>query len=410
MVYFNEQDAYMRVGYNNAQKEYRVVDVKYNSVTGEENGYHYFIMKGDNPSFITKKSEGEEYIPDHLLWVWDKDKKSELPYITDDPDFNEKSLLLVDYYKAVEAKDLNDQYLRQFFGSKEKQFEQLRKMYTSVTNNNNNNNNNTNNNNNNNNNNTNTNAGGKPKLHLLLAVNSEIPDIGQSCATDQRTMEREFRDIAKALNINMEKYEVNGEKFTKQNLEKTLNAFKPAPNDIVVFYYSGHGFRWSDQTDKYPQLDFRYSSYTRLDENTTVALSDVYNTLNKKGARLNLILSDCCNSDVGRNQMTSTNFMGARAFQGAEVQKLRDLFLNNKGNVMITGSSPGEYSWCNASGGFMTLSFVQALKEEIGYMSNEAPSWYDIVTNTTKSTQYKAKSCSDCQPQNPVNFTKVGKL
>jgi hypothetical protein len=87
LVYFNEQDAYMRIGYNNTQKQYRVVNVKYTSITGEENGYHYFIMKGESPSFITQKTEGEEYNPDHLLWVWDKDKKSELPYITDDPDF-----------------------------------------------------------------------------------------------------------------------------------------------------------------------------------------------------------------------------------------------------------------------------------------------------------------------------------
>jgi len=40
LVYFNEEDAYMRVGYT-YNGQYNVVDVKYQSVTGEEDGYNY---------------------------------------------------------------------------------------------------------------------------------------------------------------------------------------------------------------------------------------------------------------------------------------------------------------------------------------------------------------------------------
>jgi hypothetical protein len=161
---------------------------------------------------------------------------------------------------------------------------------------------------------------------------------------------------------------------------------------VLVFYYSGHGFRWSDQTDPYPMLDMRYSDYTKIGNNTSIALSELSKYLSGKGARLNLILSDCCNSDVGRNQLTNTTFMAGRSFQGAEVEKLKSLFLSARGTLIMTGSSPGEYSWCNINGGFFTLSFIQALKEEIGYMREGKPSWEQIAQTAAKATKNKAAS------------------
>jgi hypothetical protein len=240
-----------------------------------------------------------------------------------------------------------------------------------------------------------------------MVVNTEIPDIGQSCAVDQRTIETEFREISKAVGMPFKKYTVNGESFTKANVEKALKEMSVGSSDVVVFYYSGHGYRFSDQTDQYPQLDMRYSEYTQLSENTALSLSQVYHSIVGKGGRLNLVMSDCCNSDVGRNQFTSTTFMASRSFQGAEISKLKKLFLDSNGTLMFTGSSPGQYSWCNSNGGFFTLSFLQSLKEEIGYMRTEAPSWQKIIQNTNKNTNYKIKNCNGCQTQTPLHYIKI---
>jgi hypothetical protein len=151
----------------------------------------------------------------------------------------------------------------------------------------------------------------------------------------------------------------------------------------------------------------RYSEYTQLSENTTLSLSQVYNSIVGKGGRLNLVMSDCCNSDVGRNQFTSTTFMASRSFQGAEISKLKKLFLDSNGTLIFTGSSPGQYAWCNSNGGFFTLSFLQSLKEEIGYMRTEAPSWQKIIQNTNKNTNYKIKNCNGCQTQTPLHYIKI---
>ncbi|NJL13437.1 MAG: caspase family protein [Microscillaceae bacterium] len=385
MVYFNEQEAYMRVGYTYEQ-DYNVVNVKYTTLTGVEEGYNYLVMVGQDPSFITD-SPDYEYNPDHFIWVWNEDNGNELPYVTDDPEFNEDRLILCKSFREINPDELTESYLNQFFAKSEPDFSALMRLRTGAeqveTH-------------------TQPSLATNAKMHLVLLVNTEIPDIGQSCGADQRTVEVEFREIARAMDIPFEKYVVNGEKFTKANAENALRGLQVGNNDVVVFYYSGHGFRWSDQTDKFPQLDMRFSEYTPLSASTSLALSDVGRLLSSKGARLNLLLSDCCNSDIGRNQLTNTTFMTARSFQGAEIAKLKKLFINSKGTLLFAGSSPGEFAWCNLSGGFFTLSFIQALKEEIGYLRNENPSWEHIVQNTVRSTQYKVQNCNGCQPQKPT--------
>jgi len=396
LVYFNEQDAYMRVGYT-YQNKYNVVNVKYQSIIEEEDGYNYFIMVGSEPTFITAATKGAVYNPDHFIWMWNEEESHSEPYVTDDPHFNEENILLADSYREITASELNQTYLRQFFGSEETQYKALLRMNAANTNTQTTTNTNTS---------TQTDAS-KSTLHLLMVVNTEIPDIGQSCAVDQRTIETEFREISKAVGMPFKKYTVNGESFTKANVEKALKEMSVGSSDVVVFYYSGHGYRFSDQTDQYPQLDMRYSEYTQLSENTTLSLSQVYNSIVGKGGRLNLVMSDCCNSDVGRNQFTSTTFMASRSFQGAEISKLKKLFLDSNGTLIFTGSSPGQYAWCNSNGGFFTLSFLQSLKEEIGYMRTEAPSWQKIIQNTNKNTNYKIKNCNGCQTQTPLHYIKI---
>jgi hypothetical protein len=54
--------------------------------------------------------------------------------------------------------------------------------------------------------------------------------------------------------------EISGAKFGKANVEAALDNLKPGLNDIVIFYYSGHGYSNDQQSTKlYPQFDLRQS-------------------------------------------------------------------------------------------------------------------------------------------------------
>lgn len=403
MVYFNEKECYMRIAYT-VDKKYNVVNVDYTSSNVTEDKINYFIMAGSNPTFITAKAnEKDAYNPDTFIWEFsEKDNNDDkdvdnLPYTSDDPDFKPESFRKVDSYTEVKANQLNDVYLKQFFRTDEPQYKLLKQIWTDTQ---------TNTNTSTNTNTTTTTTSNKDiKLHLIMVANSLIGDIGESCATDSRVMMNEFDGIAESLGIKLEKYLINDKNFTKQNINNTLDKINPASNDIVIFAYSGHGFRWSDQKDKYPQMALTYNNYQKLSNETSMGLSEVYNKLTKKGARLNLVFGDCCNSDVGVNQFIESNSLSSRSNISLKKEKLEKLFIKSKGNIIIAGASPGEYSYCNNTGGFFLTSFLQALHEEISYLKTDAADWDGLLANTVKYTKSKAGS----KPQNPIKASTVAK-
>lgn len=412
LVYFNEEDAYMRIGYT-VNNVYNVVHVEYTSTSGQEDGYNYFVMQGENPQFITSTARNQSYNPDHFVWVWDEKTKGDMPFVTDDPNFSEESLKRVDSYRELKVSELTDSYLNEFFGKDDDEYIAFQKMRNNATGGhiaNNNANQQTQQQQQQQQQQQNTNYG-KAKLHLVILANTSIGDIGESCETDSRNITKEFEDIAGALKADFRKYEIKGTSFTKTNAMQVLNGLTPSSNDIVIFYYSGHGFRWSDQTDPYPQMDIRASPYTKLTAETTISVSSVYNLLEKKGARLNIVITDCCNSDIGINKMTETHFLAGRSYQTPEIEKLQKLFLATKGNIIVTSSSAGQVSWSNSvNGGFFTLSFLQAFHEEISYLKHQEPSWDNILKKSQANTVQKTDSgCRNCTVQNPVYYTKISK-
>lgn len=461
-VYKSESNTYMRIAFYNGSDKYRVVNVEYKSETGKtDDGVYYLYCEGSNPTYITAHGDGESYTPDHFMWVRYEGEEYGLPFVTDDPELNVENFIECKVYKELHPADFTKEYLNQFFATDEDDYLALMSMvddqssnggitysysgqgdtWTGDSGGNNSGNNNsgggntggqhgdmwtgTNNggnsgsNSNNGNTNTwtgNTNAqgdgghhtstgggsGGSFTFHLVIAANTDIGDIGTSCEVDKRNLVNEFEGLCEVMNIKLKKYIVDGKNFTKSYLTSTVNSVKPGSNDVVMFVYTGHGFRWSDQTDRFPQLDMRYNPYTSITSETSINLQEIYDMITDKGARLNIVMGDCCNSDVGVNQRTNNTFMASRNDANFNRKNLTKLFFESKGNILATAASPGQVSWSNAvNGGFFLSSFFQAFREEIGYMDTD-PQWDDMIANTIKYAAYKSSkaACSNCTEQN----------
>ena len=393
LVYFNESSSYMRIAYYTPDKKYHVVNVDYKSSTGTYyDGSSYFYMSGSNPKFITLNPDKYTYNPDYFIWRKGATEINwKTPYTSDDPKLNVANEIPVDSFYQVNPSNLTETFLRKFFWDNESEFFALKKIAglgtTTVTP-------------------VNT---GNVKLHLVVVANTLIGDIGPSCTSDRDKLDYEFRSIAEALGVGYAKYIMDGNNFNKATVQSTLNGLYPGKNDIVVFVYRGHGFRWSNQTDIYPMMDLRTSNYMNIEAITSLTLSEVYNTLKNKRARLNLILADCCNNNVGINQVTSLSFLNSQADNKPDVSKLKKLFMTSRGNLISAAARAGEYSWANPFGGFYTLSFLQAMKEKISYMNNSTYSWNDIITYTTKLAKDKSSPglCSNCTLQTGVSYVNV---
>ena len=182
-------------------------------------------------------------------------------------------------------------------------------------------------------------------------------------------------------------------------------------NDIVIFFYRGHGFRWSDQTSLYPTLALTRAQTIPVTTTNTILLEDVYNSITAKGARLNLILADCCNSSIGVPQYTNDNYLYMQSNASAQYDKLHKLFVERQGNLIFAASEKGEVSWTsNQYGGFFTTSFLQALDEEISYLRTTESSWANIISNTRDYALSKATNCYSCYvKQHAIYYNQITK-
>lgn len=240
----------------------------------------------------------------------------------------------------------------------------------------------------------------KAKMHLLIVANTEDADIGVTCELDKKNTLKLFKELCSAemLNIGLETTVIDGDNFSKQKVEAALTALNPAPQDIVVFYYSGHGFNWNKETRQFPYLDLRDKMSQQLNATYTMNVEDIYGLLLKKGARMNLVLSDCCNADPSQNTVLVSGGASQRTTSlGWVPQKCRDLFMSEKPvNLLMTAASKGELSaGTRENGGIFTYMFRETLGKFMGPYET-VTSWAAIVDNAAKRTVKKADG-TDCR-------------
>lgn len=247
-----------------------------------------------------------------------------------------------------------------------------------------------------------------PTLRLLMVANTEVTDIGIACQQDIKNVTNEFRNIARVLDMPYEQTLISETDFNKENVAKAIKEFKPGSKDIAVFVYSGHGFRFQDQKDYFPCIDLSPSEYDKAVENYTT-MTDIYNAFTAKGARLNIVLSDCCNTRVGQETPTAVSIstLFSRASNSFDADKLRNLFLSQSGNVWATAASPGEASWCSVKGGFFLLSFIESLRYQISTLTQEKPSWEALVNLTIDEARKKTLGNGVPREQNGVKEVKT---
>jgi hypothetical protein len=383
LVFFHENNSYIRIGYY-SDNQYNVVEVNYKMEYGVAIGGRKYCMlkKTSNPEFITAKLPNQAYYADYFLWFYnDATGIYDDLYTTDDSTFQTQNYRKVISYIQLKPETLNERYLREFFWSDEYKFDAIKKM-----------------------------CGITPvilealpqqattKLHLILIANTNDPRIGMSCKADRINLVNQFQQMAKALNIGFKDYIVEGDDFSKPNVLSKINSVYPGSNDIVIFVYRGHGFRWKNQDEEWPRISLKNSmQQLATDNSNSLGLKEIKDMLDKKRARLNIVLGDCCNNEAGITTVTSNKYWQSQVSENADISKLRSLFISSKGSIISAAARPGEVSFAAMDGGLYSMSFIQALEQEISYFSRNACKWDNIFSNTIKFAS--DKSLQNCPPK-----------
>ncbi len=386
MIYFNEDDVYMRIGYE-FDGGYNLAHTEYVYTSAlEKEGMIY--METDETYYISLVTD-EDYEGFQFFWTLDDQNNIIGPFAIDNYYVEEEN-----YEEVVEVvlteldvKNLTAEYLQSFYLTDEEDYLILLEAATPVSNNS-----------------VNVENNSGTTLHFIMTANTLIADIGTTVKIDVHNTLSEFGGISSALGMQFNPIVLSDQHFDKANLTTTLESLRPSPNDVVIFWYSGHGFRFDDQAEIFPQMDLRYNEYQPSGYDKVMNINDVYNQIIQKGARLNIVVGDCCNSYIGVKQKAGTSILASRSSVNADINKLEKLFLESSGGIIAAGCDSGESSYGNnQDGGFYTSSFISALRAETSRLHNDdVPRWEDVLDHAQKTAVKKSTSCNNCPAQNPI--------
>lgn len=248
------------------------------------------------------------------------------------------------------------------------------------------------------------------RIHLLIVANTNDSTVGFAANKDMDAAEQFFTDLTEVIGIkSINIIKIAGGSYSKTAVLNKLKKLKPQRNDIVVFYYSGHGFRTKQKTGKYPMLDLRSTvKQDYLKESLTV--DTVLQLIKAKGARMNLILSDCCNWDPEKPLPFVNADPQVRAVNAVwDADKSRALFLNPK-RISIIGiaADVNQLAVSNKKyGSFFFMYFRDALATEISKTNSNKPNfmgWQTVFQSTTSQTFRKSRKTYCSRPNRPENI------
>jgi hypothetical protein len=393
LVRYGNGTGFMRVRYSNKNNtETYVVDMEFDEVEGRSkiDGLPHLTLqfKGKSPRYIINTSgnkTNEAYNPD-VLWFKKRAEDANFkPWgvtsLNQDGTFEQGKILAM---KVMNTADLNRAYVKQYFLETESFYTNLfSPAQNTVTSNvkphvpaN------------NNTTPTNTPTTTPAKIHFILVANTEDPRIGSSVKKDVNNIYSEIKDVSTFLNIPLNYVEISGSKFGKANVETALNNLKPGTNDIVIFYYSGHGYSNDQQSSKlYPQFDLRQSRFEDIMV-ATLNVADVYDKIKAKNARLNLIISDCCNSSLGTLKPEGKSFaLTAKSLLSWDQSFCTNLFMKSKGSILATAAKKGQYAYGNTDvGGYFTSNLITSMEKYLSKFQGTTPSWDKIIAEAQTTT------------------------
>jgi hypothetical protein len=231
----------------------------------------------------------------------------------------------------------------------------------------------------------------KRKFYLLILANTNDPTIGQSARKDEAGIYELFSTLTKQAGIGFVPIAISGNAFNIGNANRAIDTIRPAPLDIVLFYYSGHGFRHSNDVSKYPRISFRTNHLSPRERNN-LSVEDVYNRLLRKHAKVTIVISDCCNEKIGSSVPFGLEMLRPRA-TGTEGLKLnydnfRKLFMPTQTTSIIIGSAAAnQLAAGNPNlGGFFTNFFKAELIKSL-YSNTGENTWLHISLTATENTR-----------------------
>lgn len=229
-------------------------------------------------------------------------------------------------------------------------------------------------------------------IHWLTFIDTEDKNVGSADRFTRNLLYARWIEVVNAVlkdnGYSVDIHDVYGNTLTPEKCKNEVNNLSCNSDDIVVFYYIGHGTENTD-TSKFPLMFMGQSNWNKL-----VPLSWVHDTLKRKGARLTITIGMCCNARQNATGRVSPSFAAnfGNAYVDSEMENcIKKMFLNYSGNLIATSASPAESSWTcaydeNNMTDYFSFNLVDLFTTSLPDASN--PSW-EMLLRKIKEIVYE---------------------
>jgi hypothetical protein len=238
----------------------------------------------------------------------------------------------------------------------------------------------------------------QPRLVLIIMANTHDAHLNKACEKDAKAVRKVFADICKHIHFDLCAIEITGNNYNRYNLEVAVDSIiLHNENDVTIFYYSGHGFSYEkDSRRKYPQVDMRahndQAKYNKIDfiEKHTENLAVILNIIRFKGARINIAIGDCCNSNIpfrrpAHSEKDMNIVKGIMPHKSTSLTKKIFTDGRNAVSILVSASQHGQPAVTDAAiGSIFTHHFTRSLASTISKEPRGRPylPWLKLLKQT----------------------------
>lgn len=183
-------------------------------------------------------------------------------------------------------------------------------------------------------------------IHWLTFIDTEDPNVGQLDINGRNVLYNHFVNVVNAAltekGYNSDIHDIYGIDLSPERCKMEVQNLKCSSEDILIFYYIGHGTHAIGEDNPYPQMLLGSS-----DEQKFIPLKWVHDQLKSKGARLTLTIGMCCNVLQTATPKKGPNFgvnYGNVKLTDTEIKAIQKMFLGHKGDFILSSASVGQAS------------------------------------------------------------------
>ncbi len=227
-------------------------------------------------------------------------------------------------------------------------------------------------------------ANGVPTLYAIIIADTRDSEIGKSTQADLDHIKTLVNNISKHTQLPNHTLIIQGEQLSRQAVVNLLTQLSITGQDMVIFYYSGHGTRGrqaEQRESRWPYLCVEGGGRCSVKDNR-LDLDEVVDSLRQKGPRFFMVMADACN-DLIRGRGDKNWFTGT-----SKPDNYRQLFLEPSGyHIIASGSKAGQVSIGEEFGGKFTNQLLNVLYQQLA--ADYPASWETIMQRAVEPIPYQ---------------------